>query len=87
MIQNRRIFITGGAGFIGTKLCSQLYEHNQVLLLHSNLHRNSIKYNGLLNKDNIKLIKGDILDFGRLSGATEEFRPDIDIHLAAIVRS
>lgn len=83
MIENRRIFITGGAGFIGTKLCSQLYEHNQVLL-YDNLHRNSIKYTGLLSKDNIKLIEGDVLDFNHLSRAVEKFRPDIVIHLAAI---
>lgn len=85
MIENRRIFITGGAGLIDTKLCSQLYEHNQILL-YDNLRRNSIKSTNLLNGDNVSLIKGDVLEFSRLSRATEEFRPDIDIHPAAIVR-
>lgn len=83
MIEDRKIFITGGAGFIGTKLCSQLYQHNQILL-YDNLHRNSIKFTNLLNEDNINLIEGDVLDFGHLNKAVAEFRPDIVIHLAAI---
>jgi UDP-glucuronate decarboxylase len=83
MLENRRIFITGGAGFIGTSLCSHLHEHNQILLYDS-LHRNSIKFTSLLSKDNIRLIEGDVLDFDHLNRAVEEFRPDIVIHLAAI---
>lgn len=83
MIEDRKIFITGGAGFIGTKLCSQLYQHNQILL-YDNLHRNSIKFTNLLNEDNINLIEGDVLDFGHLNKAVAEFSPDIVIHLAAI---
>ena len=34
---------------MGNKLCSQLYEHNQVLL-YSHIHTNSRKYNDLLNQ-------------------------------------
>jgi len=83
MIKGHKIFITGGAGFIGTKLCSQLYADNEILL-YDNLHRNSIKSTDLLNKNNINLIKGDVLEFNHLKGTVEEFKPDIVVHLAAI---
>lgn len=32
MTENKKIFLTGGAGFIGTKLCSVLSESNDVMI-------------------------------------------------------
>lgn len=83
MIKNKRIFLTGGAGFIGTKLC-ELLEKNNNILIYDNLYRNSIKDTNLLNKDNIKLINGDVLDLDKLKKTIEEFNPQIIIHLAAV---
>lgn len=83
MIKSHKIFITGGAGFIGTKLCSQLCADNEILLYDS-LRRNSLKYTDLLGKDNVKLIEGDVLDLNCLREAVEEFKPDIVVHLAAV---
>lgn len=83
MIKSKKIFLTGGAGFIGTKLCEKLSSNNE-LLIYDNLKRNSIKNTKLLNKDNIKLVKGDILNFNFLKNVIDEFKPNIVIHLAAI---
>lgn len=83
MIQNKNILLTGGAGFIGTKLCSLLCNNNKILI-YDNLKRNSIKDTGLLNKSNIKLVQGDILDFTHLKSTVDEFKPNIVIHLAAV---
>ncbi|MEQ3338110.1 NAD-dependent epimerase/dehydratase family protein [Clostridium butyricum] len=83
MIKNKRILLTGGAGFIGTKLC-QLLSENNTILLYDNLNRNSIKNTTLLEKTNIKLVEGDILDFQRLKSVVEEFSPEIVVHLAAV---
>lgn len=83
MIKNKRILLTGGAGFIGTKLC-QLLSDNNTILLYDNLNRNSIKNTTLLEKTNIKLVEGDILDFQRLKSVVEEFSPEIVVHLAAV---
>ncbi len=33
MIKNKKILITGGAGFIGSRVAERLYEHNEVVLL------------------------------------------------------
>ncbi|MBE6089690.1 MAG: NAD-dependent epimerase/dehydratase family protein [Clostridium beijerinckii] len=83
MISNKKVLLTGGAGFIGTKLCERLSSNNE-LLIYDNLNRNSIQSTNLLDKDNIKLVKGDILDLNFLKRYIEKFEPDIVIHLAAI---
>lgn len=83
MIKSKKILLTGGAGFIGTKLCEKLSSNNE-LLIYDNLKRNSIKNTNLLNKDNIKLVKGDILNFNFLKHTIDQFKPNIVIHLAAI---
>lgn len=62
MIKDMRIFFTGGAGLIGTKLCERLCNHNHIML-YDNLNRNAIKKTELLNRPNIELVQGDILDF------------------------
>lgn len=83
MIENKKIFLTGGAGFIGTKICNLLYEKNEILI-YDNLKRNSIKNTDLLNSKNVKLIEGDILDGESLKAVVDEFNPDIVIHMAAV---
>lgn len=83
MIRNKKIFITGGAGFIGSRIIKELEEDNNILI-YDNLDRNSIKDTDLLNNNNIRLIKGDILDFENLSQNMCEFKPNIIIHLAAV---
>ena len=40
MIHDKRILLTGGAGFIGTALARRLVEHNQVII-YDNCSRNS----------------------------------------------
>lgn len=83
MIKNKRIFLTGGAGFIGTKLCGLLGVDNEILIYDS-LARNSIKETNLLKKDNINLVKGDILDYKQLAKTVNDFKPQIVVHMAAI---
>ncbi|MBK1813401.1 NAD-dependent epimerase/dehydratase family protein [Clostridium sp. YIM B02505] len=81
--QNRRVMLTGGAGFIGSKLCEALAKDN-TLLIYDNLRRNSIKDTNLLSEHSITLVQGDMLDLVYLKKVVEDFSPDIVIHLAAI---
>lgn len=83
MIKDKRILLTGGAGFIGTKLCDVLSNENEILI-YDNLNRNSIKNTKLLEKSNIRLVQGDILDSVHIKNTVEEFQPNIVIHLAAV---
>ncbi|MDY6836156.1 MAG: NAD-dependent epimerase/dehydratase family protein, partial [Chloroflexota bacterium] len=83
MMKNKKVFMTGGAGFIGAKLCSILKDENEVFI-YDNLHRNSIQTTELLDHKNVQLLKGDVLDSLLLKHLVAEIQPQIVIHLAAI---
>ena len=70
MIKGKRIFITGGAGFIGSTLIGKLIEHNQIVA-YDNLSRNALQHQSYKDHPNLKLVVGDILDFNALSKAME----------------
>jgi UDP-glucose 4-epimerase len=82
MIENKTIFITGGAGFIGSTLAGRLVERNRIVIF-DNLSRNSLKDKAAIRDHaNLSLVEGDILDFGSLSKAMQG--ADIVVHCAAI---
>ena len=59
-ISNKKILITGGAGFIGSNLCGYFLEDNEVVCLDnfSTGHRHNIEQ--FLSNPNFTLIEGDI---------------------------
>lgn len=81
MIEGKKIFITGGAGFIGSTLAGRLVASNQVVI-YDNLSRDSLKDKPFANHDNLKLIRGDILDQAALTAAMQG--ADVVVHCAAI---
>jgi len=81
MLEGKRIFITGGAGFIGTTLARQLVEHNTVVAF-DNLHRDAVSGSGLLDHPNYELVEGDILDAAHLTEAARDATHFV--HCAAI---
>ncbi len=83
MLTGKRIFITGGAGFIGSTLAGQLLDENQVVL-YDTLERNSLKNRSFRNHKNLTLIRGDVLDAPSLAAAVQAARPTHVIHCAAI---
>jgi len=80
-IKGKKIFITGGAGFIGSTLADKLCENNE-LILYDSLTRNTIQHTKLEMHKNITLIKGDILNFEKLVSSMRG--SDIVVHAAAI---
>lgn len=78
----RNIFITGGAGFIGSHLTEKLISNNFQIKIFDNLHRNSIKYTNILNNPSVTFIQGNILDTKLLE--KEMHGADIVVHMAAI---
>jgi UDP-glucose 4-epimerase len=72
-----KILVTGGAGYLGSQLCSILSEDNFKIIIYDNLSAGSI----VCNK-NITLIKGDILHKKKLVGVIKKYQPEIIIHLA-----
>lgn len=81
MIEGKTIFITGGAGFIGSTLAGRLAAKNKIVAF-DNLARNSIKDRDFKDHPNLSLVEGDILDYDALSRAMQG--ADIVVHCAAI---
>ena len=81
MISNKRLLLTGGAGFIGTALTEALYKDNEIVILDI-LHRNALSETSLLNSPNVRLIKGDVCDENTVSKAMEGCH--YVVHLASI---
>ncbi|HEU5363476.1 MAG TPA: NAD-dependent epimerase/dehydratase family protein [Gaiellaceae bacterium] len=61
MLEGKRIFISGGAGFIGTTLARELVGRNEVVAF-DNLHRDALSGTELGEHPNFSLVQGDILD-------------------------
>jgi len=70
MLEGKRIFVTGGAGFIGTTLARELVERNEVIAF-DNLHRDALSGTELGDHENYTLIQGDVLDADALRAAAE----------------
>ena len=81
-----RVFITGGAGFIGSALARHLIADSP----HEILVFDKLTYAGTLTAlepirvdPRFSFVQGDICDRGAVGAAIEGFRPDIITHLAA----
>jgi nucleoside-diphosphate-sugar epimerase len=61
MLAGKRVFITGGAGFIGTTLARELVDHNRVIAV-DNLHRDALSRTELGEHPNFELHQADVLD-------------------------
>jgi len=81
MITGKTIFITGGAGFIGSTLIGRLIEKNRIVAYDS-LARNSLKDKSYRDHPNLAMVEGDVLDFENLSRSMQG--ADIVVHCAAI---
>ncbi|OGN04118.1 MAG: hypothetical protein A2831_02295 [Candidatus Yanofskybacteria bacterium RIFCSPHIGHO2_01_FULL_44_17] len=79
MIKVKRVFVTGGTGFLGKPLVKLLEKNGYQLLL---LARSPEKYHSLLNAKKTKLVRGDLSNFKVWSRVVSEFKPDLAIHLA-----
>jgi UDP-glucose 4-epimerase len=60
-LQGKRIFVTGGAGFIATTLARVLVEQNEVIAL-DNLHRDALTATDLADHPNFEFHQADVLD-------------------------
>jgi UDP-glucose 4-epimerase len=69
-LTGKRVFITGGAGFIGTTLARELVAENTVVA-YDNLHRDSLSGLELAGHPNFELVHGDILDAEALRDAAQ----------------
>jgi UDP-glucose 4-epimerase len=77
---NEKIFITGGAGYIGSHVVKSLGEKGCDLLVFDNLstgNRGAVLYGDF--------VQGDLSDKGFLHKTLADFRPDAVVHFAASI--
>ena len=81
-LQGKRIFITGGAGFIATTLARLLVEENEVVAL-DNLHRDALSATDLADHPNFTFHQADVLDADARATSSRAGATHI-VHCAAI---
>jgi nucleoside-diphosphate-sugar epimerase len=81
MLDNARLLLTGGAGFIGTALCRRLLPRNKIIVL-DNLRRNALAAAGLSEHPNLELVIGDVRDPALVADACAGV--DYVVHMASI---
>ena len=81
MINKKKIFITGGAGFIANTLIKALIEQNKITA-YDNFHRDTLTKSVYAIHPNLRIIKGDVLDKETLTAAMKG--ADIVVHAAGI---
>jgi nucleoside-diphosphate-sugar epimerase len=80
-LEGKKIFLTGGSGFIGTHICERLIGANE-LVVYDNGTRDAIQYTALRNHPRLTFVQGDILDKAHLQRSAQGAH--IIIHLAAV---
>jgi UDP-N-acetylglucosamine 4,6-dehydratase len=78
-IQNKKILITGGSGFLGRHIAHKLKEHNQVVLASRNNEQNN-QASRLTGCQSIPL---DVTNIESVRDGINLVKPDIIIHAAA----
>ena len=80
-MENKRIFITGGAGFIANTLIERMVDTNRIVV-YDNFHRDTLTGSRFNGHPNIEVVKGDVLD---LATITESMKGcDVVVHAAGI---
>lgn len=85
MLNNARVLITGGAGFIGSATAAQLLDNNEVFAI-DNFRRNALQHRikqvPILEK--MKVHNADILDLAEMQRLVKEINPTHIVHAAAV---
>src|SRR5262245_23653137 len=83
MLTDKKIFLTGGAGFIGSTLIGSLIERNKICVF-DNFARDTLSSTPYAHHPNVAVVTGDVTDRSALRQAMLSFEPDVVVHLAAI---
>ena len=81
MIEGKRVFITGGGGFIGSTLAELLLRNNEVVI-YDNFSRDSLQHKSYTGHANLTVVEGDVLDYEHVRSTIEG--AELIVHCAAI---
>lgn len=83
LIENKKVLVTGGAGFIGSNLIEKLLsQNNEIICLDNFLTGKKENIEGFMLNPSFRLIEGDIRDIDACKSAVENV--DIVFHQAAL---
>nr|BDD43762.1 UDP-glucose 4-epimerase [Paracoccaceae bacterium] len=83
----KKIFVTGGAGYVGSHTCVELLRSNHDVIVYddlSNSSKEAIRRVELLSNRKVPLIIGDIRNAELLNKTISEFQPDCVMHFAGL---
>ncbi len=81
-IKNKKILVTGGAGFIGSHLVDKLVKENKVVAIDNFSIGSEKNLEQAKKSGNLKIIKGDITDLPTVKKTMSDI--DVVFHLAAL---
>ena len=83
----KKIFVTGGAGYIGSHTCVELLRENHEVMVFDDLSNScadALRRVELITNRKLSFVKGDIKNRSQLSDAISSFKPDCVIHFAGL---
>jgi len=83
----KKIFVTGGAGYIGSLSCVELLRANHEVMVFDNLSNSceaALRRVELISNRKFSFFKGDIKNRSQLSDAISSFKPDSVMHFAGL---
>ena len=83
----KKIFVTGGLGYIGSHLCCDLLNNGYSVFVYDNLYNSDksvVKKIEKITSKKITFIKGDLLNKKLLQNSLKKTKPFAVIHLAAL---
>jgi len=86
-LRNKKVFVTGAGGFIGSHLCSQLLANgaNVTAMLHYNSKSDwsNLEFLKISERKSLNIVKGNVEDAGFINKMTKG--QDVIFHLAALI--
>ena len=76
-----KVFITGGAGFIGSHIADRLLERGDSVLVIDNYATG--RRDNLASHKNLRIVEDTIADAKLVHSLVKEFKPDVIVHAAA----
>ena len=76
-----KVFITGGAGFVGSHLADRLLERGDEILIIDNYATG--RRDNLIPSDRLRVVEGSIADAELVEHEVHAFRPDLVVHAAS----
>jgi UDP-glucose 4-epimerase len=83
----KKVFVTGGAGYIGSHTCLELLNSNHIPIVFDNLcnsSKESLRRIEVLTNKKIEFVHGDIRDQDYLIKTMSHYQPDVVIHFAGL---